>query len=140
MSEQDDAAPDYHAIVAEHGEIARRFADVRAALESPNGSVEARARAAELSEILEAHFQREESLYYPTIWALRPDLKPPLTALVESHPVLRKGLEAITTALATASVDAARRHLDELAEVLRGHERAEERLLRTLDTSFTSSP
>ena len=30
--------------------------------------------AGELRDAMEAHFEREESLYYPTLWALRPSV------------------------------------------------------------------
>jgi hemerythrin len=131
--------PAHSVIVAEHRHLASLFGELRAALDQGHGGQTAQAAVERLQEGMEAHFQREESLYYPTIWTLRPDLKGPLTGLVETHPQFRERMGACAEALATARQAEANRSLEELADLFSDHERAEELLLQSLDVELTGT-
>jgi hypothetical protein len=89
-----------------------------------------------LLEAVESHLAREESLYYPTIWALRPDLKPPLLRLVESHSRFRGLLDALVESVETDAFDDAERRFDEFVDRFSQHEGAEETLLHSLEEEF----
>jgi len=119
-------------IAAEHRLLSSLFAEACTALEKEDDGRTAKAALARLQDGMEAHFQREESLYYPTIWTLRPDLRDSLTGLVETHPQFRERLEAIAAAVEAASFAEAGRHLEEVADLFSDHERAEELLLQSL--------
>ena len=85
-------------ISAEHSRLSALFAETRAALLGEDGREVARAALGRFVAAVETHLVQEESLYYPTIWALRPELKSPLLHLVESHPPLRAHLDALSSA------------------------------------------
>jgi hemerythrin len=139
VSKQEGGDPAHRVIAAEHRRLSALFAEVRAALEQEDDAQRARAALARLQDGMETHFQREESLYYPTIWALRPGFKDSLTGLVETHPHFRERLEAITGALGAASFAEAGRKLEELVDLFSDHERAEELLLQSLDVEITAT-
>jgi hypothetical protein len=137
VSEEESGNP-----VREPGEawqFAALFAEARTALSEEDGGQRARAAFSRLHDGVEAHFQREESLYFPTIWALRPDLKDFLADLVETHPRFRELLDAITRALEAASFAEAGRYLDEFVDLFGDHERAEEMLLHSLEAELTAT-
>ena len=139
MSERPEGDAAHSVIVAEHRRLASLFAETRSALEKQDDGRTARAALARLQDGMEAHFQREESLYYPTIWTLRPDLKGSLEGLVETHPQFRERLETISGALGTASLAVASQHLEDFADLFSDHERAEELLLLSLDVELTGT-
>ena len=139
MSEQPGGDPAHSVIAAEHRHLSSLFEETRTALEKEDGSQRARAALARLQDGMEAHFQREESLYYPTIWTLRPDLRDSLASLVETHPHFRERLGAITGALDAASFVEAGRYLEELADLFSDHERAEELLLQSLAVELNAT-
>jgi len=139
VSEREVGDPAHAVIAAEHRELTSLFAEARTAMEAEAGGQSARSAFERLQDGMEAHFQREESLYYPTIWALRPDLKGSLTGLVETHPQFRERLGAIIQALEQSAVGEAGRHLEEFAELFSDHERAEELLLQSLDVELSGS-
>jgi len=119
-------------IAAEHRLLSSLFEEACAALGKEDGGRTARALLARLQDGVEAHFQREESLYYPTIWTLRPDLRDSLAGLVATHPPFRERLDAIAAAVEASSFAEAGRDLEELADLFSDHERAEELLLQSL--------
>jgi len=139
VSEQEHGVRAHSVITGEHRHLASLFDEARAALETDGGGEAAQEALQRLVDSMEAHFQREESLYYPTIWSLRPDLKESLTGLIETHPQFRDRFEAIRGALAAASAAEAGRHFEEFADLFSDHERAEELLLRSLDVDLTAS-
>ena len=139
MSEQPGGDPAHSVIAAEHRHLSALFAETRTALEKEDGGQRAKAALARLQDGMEAHFQREESLYFPTIWALRPDLKDFLADLVETHPRFRELLDAITRALEAASFAEAGRYLEELVGLFSDHERAEELLLHSLEAELSAT-
>jgi len=133
VSERDGGDPAHRAIAAEHRLLSSLFAEARTALEKEDGGQMARAALGHLRDRMEAHFQREESLYYPTIWALRPDYMSPLRLLVDSHAHLRHLLEAITECVERAAHEDAARRFEEFTRLFQEHEGAEEDLLETLE-------
>jgi hypothetical protein len=132
VSEQDGGDPAQRAVVAEHRLLSSLFAEAITALEKEDEGRRARTALARLNDGMEAHFQREESLYYPTIWTLRPDLRGSLAGLVQTHPQFRERLDAIAAAVEATSFAKAGRDLEELAGLFSDHERAEELLLQSL--------
>jgi hemerythrin len=139
VSEEESGNPVRGAVAGEHRQLAGLFAETRTALAEKDGGRRARAALSRLQDGVEAHFQREESLYFPTIWALRPDLKDFLAGLVETHPRFRELLDAITRALEAASFAEAARYLEELVDLFSDHERAEELLLHSLEAELTAT-
>jgi hypothetical protein len=140
VSEQDGGDPAAHRVIAaEHRHLSSLFAETRTALEKEDDGHRAKAALARLQDGMEAHFQREESLYYPTIWTLRPDLRGSLAGLVETHPQFRERLDAIAAALEVASFAEAGRHLEELVGLFSDHERAEELLLQSLAVELNAT-
>jgi hypothetical protein len=128
--------------VAEHRSLAALFEETRAVLrreDEAGASRVARGACARLREAVEAHLEREESLYYPTIGALRPDHKDALLGLAESQPDFRAHLVALTEAVeAEALVDAERR-LDEITRLFHRRKAEEEKLLESLESEIETA-
>jgi hemerythrin len=99
----------------------------------PEGPPEATHEALkELREALETHFDQEDRLYYPAIWALRPDLKPQLKTLVDAHGEFLAQLDRLETLQDRGERAEARSVFDYLSAVFKRHEDAEEAALATL--------
>jgi hypothetical protein len=88
---------------------------------------------------VKSHLFREESLYYPTIWTLRPDYMSPLRLLVDSHAHFRSLLGAITECVERAAHEDAARRFDEFTRLFQEHEGAEEKLLETLEQDLSTA-
>lgn len=127
-------------VIAEHGRLRTLFGETRRALARLDESSGALEAVAELRRALATHLEKEESLYYPTIWALRPGLKQPLRALIDSHPAFRTCLDALAEALEAADFDEAQQQFESLAASFQEHERAEECVLRSLDEEIEAIP
>jgi hemerythrin-like domain-containing protein len=127
-------------VAFEHRRLGALFSRMHEALKR-QGEDRASARKAMLclSEAMEAHLGQEESLYYPTIWALRPDYKEPLRELLDIHPRIRDRMAALAKALdAEAGCERGGRaevmgQLEGLDQLFQQHESAEEQLLHSLD-------
>ena len=91
-----------------------------------------------LQEALETHFFQEDHLYYPPIWALRPQQKLPLLDFIENHQHFRELLMEIFTQIEGGALEIAARRLDEFLAEFSAHEFKEEKLLRTVDGEFSS--
>jgi hemerythrin len=113
----------------EHRRLHDLVVDARAALK---GSGDADRALEELSDATQAHFLREESLYYPTLWALRGELEAPLGGLISEHEDFRARLREIRRAQAGGDARAAIEQLESFVERLSVHESAEERVLASL--------
>jgi hemerythrin len=121
-------------VTFEHRKLGALFMRVREALaRQEEGRQSARQALERLTEAMEAHFGQEESLYYPTIWALRPDYKQPLHDLLEIHPHIRERLAELAEALESDAHAEVEGSLEGLSGMFRQHESAEERLLHSLD-------
>ena len=79
------------------------------------------------------HLNQEDRLYYPSIWALRPDLEPQLRTFVDQHGEFRHQLKTIGELLSSEEIAEAGRTLEALTGRFGKHEVAEEALLRRLD-------
>jgi hypothetical protein len=120
-------------IAAEHRSLDALFGETRAALSVTEARGKARRALLHLLEQVKSHLFREESLYYPTIWALRPDYMGPLRLLIDSHAHFRSLLDAITESVERAAHEDAARCFEEFSKLFQEHEGAEERLLETLE-------
>lgn len=140
MSEHELKESMLESVAAEHRSIEALFEEMRAAFRRDAGERAARVVCARLRAALEAHYAREESLYYPSIWALRPDQKPGLLDLIRSHREFRAQLDAMAGDLEAGALQEAERQFEVLTEVFGYHESAEEKLLHSLEREIRALP
>ena len=120
-------------VFAEHRRLDVLFVEARDAFEGKKeGSDSALEAFHALREALETHFDQEDRLYYPAIWALRQDLKTGLREFVSEHEKFRNQLEHIDAVLARGDFEAGGRAIDALAGEFGRHEVREESMLRGL--------
>ena len=131
--------PTHRRVAAEHRSLDALFGETRAVLRVTDARGEARLAMAHLLEQVKSHLFREESLYYPTIWALRPEYLGPLRLLVDSHAHFRGLLDAITKCVERAAHEDAARRFDEFTRLFQEHEGAEEKLLETLEQELSTA-
>jgi hemerythrin len=113
----------------EHRRLHDLVIDARSALK---GSGDAHRALEELSSASEAHFLREESLYYPTLWSLRAELEAPLGGLISEHDDFRARLREIRRTHADGNPRTAIERLEIFVELMGEHESAEEDVLASL--------
>ena len=96
---------------------------------------EARASASfeHLRAALEAHFDQEDRLYYPSIRALRPDLEPIVDGFVAAHAKFGGLLGEISESLDAGSLADAQQALEAFADAFAPHEEREDGMLLALD-------
>ena len=123
---------------AQHRRIDALFADARDALHAGDALEAASEAFASLRDALDTHFEQEDRLYYPAIWALRPEQKPGLVAAVEAHRDFRARLRAIDALLAEGELGEAQRAFEALAEAFTLHESQEESVLARLDRELAT--
>jgi hypothetical protein len=128
-----------HEVMAEHRLLDALFADARDAFHAGDALEAARESFATLRDALETHFEQEDRLYYPAIWALRPLRKDALMAAVEGHHAFRVQLREIDALLAEGELADARNAFDALTLAFIKHERAEEEVLSALDRELAPS-
>ena len=117
-------------VAAAHRRLDALFAKTRAALQR-SGS--ARQVFTRLREALEAHFAKEDRLYYPPIWVLCPERKPALLTFVQEHARFRTLLAEIGDHLVRGAARDAALVFDTFAEAFALHEAGEEVLLEGLE-------
>ena len=83
-------------------------------------------------DALEAHFSLEESLYFPALGGVVPELRDKLGSFVADHMELRGHLDGVDAALDAGALDRAAQVLEELTRALADHEAQEERTLAHL--------
>ncbi len=126
-------------VFAQHRRLDAMFEEVLDSFR-PEGPPEAiRGALKELREALETHFDQEDRLYYPSIWALRPDLKPQLKTLVDAHGEFLAQLDRLETLQDRGERAEARSVFDYLSAVFKRHEDAEEAVLATLDREIDAA-
>jgi hypothetical protein len=130
-----EATAAQRAIGDEHLRLEELIAHTELALSRDETDPEMLVVAVALRDAMEAHFEREESLYYPTLWALRPRLESALKKLIGVHQDFRSRLGALVETLERGDVEQAGQQLDEFNALFRDHEVAEERLLASLQPS-----
>ena len=85
---------------------------------------------------LHRHFEREDQLYFPAIWALRPELKGPMEEFGGRHNWFRDQLRRIGDHLGHRDPEGAAGVLRSFDESFRIHEKLEEQILTGLDTEL----
>lgn len=124
--------PDLEEMIAsEHRFVDALLEETRAAIRSAD-ALEAGSAFGRLREEIEAHFQREDHLYYPAIRALRPSRRELLTRLHDTHREIRGRLDKIAAHLATAALAEAEGALEDFAEAFSRHEASERSLVLSL--------
>jgi hypothetical protein len=93
----------------------------------------AREAFAQLREALEAHFDQEDHLYYPSIRSLRPEFEASLGRFAMEHDGFRRDTAAIQTLLEAGSLVEARHALERFHHAFALHEAAEEEMLQSID-------
>lgn len=119
-------------ILSEHAALDALFSEARAALAEAEGEA-AREAVDRLRQGLEVHFQREDSLYFPSLSSLRPDRRDALARLGEAHEDFRRQIEEILRRLPQEAPSELLGRLEELERAFGSHERTEEELLRGLE-------
>ena len=120
-------------IAEEHRALDKLFATALDQLEAGDSECQARDALAELAETLESHLVAEENLYFPTIWALRPEFKDRLRAFIRAHHHFRGLIQEIAGLLDCQEMEEAMHVLRSLKHEFGRHEGAEEDALRSLD-------
>ncbi len=124
------------AVRSEHRNLGDLFAEVSQLFLEPGRLDELRDSFAALSEMLDLHFEQEDRLYYASIGALRPDLKPDIQAIAEAHRRFRLELSAIGDQLERSDLATARRSFAALDTGFQRHEAQEEALLHRVDAEL----
>ena len=120
-------------IADEHRALDRLFARAQKLLGGDSPDLQARDAFEELGEALESHLAAEENLYFPTIWALRPEFKDRLRAFIRSHHHFRGLIEEITGLMGSRETEEATHVLGQLRHEFGRHEGGEEDALHSLD-------
>jgi len=125
-------------VVAAHRTLDELLGHLRVALEEGLAAPAAEA-CARLCEALETHFQQEDSLYYPSIAALRPQVREAVAQFAEAHDRFRRQFHEIDRLLQEDDLEQAGQTFDAFAEGFARHEAAEEALLTELDHEVAAS-
>ncbi len=120
-------------IADEHRALDRLFTGALTALEGTGPEAQVRDAFEELREALESHLAAEENLYFPTIWALRPEFKDRLRAFIRAHHHFRGLVQEIAGLMDSRETEEARFVLERLRHEFGRHEGSEEDALRSLD-------
>ncbi len=115
-----------------HARLETRFDAARDALRGSDATL-ARAALDALRRDVEAHFEQESRLYFPTIRALQPEREPAVSSLAEEHARLRGLLETSAGHLDAREPSEAARAFERFLEAFRGHEETEDELARSLE-------
>lgn len=117
---------------SEHRRLKGLFVETREALqgEDPGAAV---AAVTGLREALELHFEQEDSLYYPTILALRPEHVASLRSCMDAHAWFRERLVRLVESVRGRPRSDALTLLAEITERFAEHEATEEGVLAAID-------
>lgn len=124
-------------VLAEHRQLDVLLREVRVAFAGGGAESSPREAFARLREALETHFEQEDRLYYPSIWALRPSQREPLQACVAAHIGFRSMMRQIADLLEADEPGAALEVFDAFAQGFETHEALEESVLAALDRETT---
>ena len=80
-------------------------------------------------DVLHAHFEVEDRIYFPTVRNFRPDRKEVLEQLEREHAEFRSALDRIERYVSINAIEETREHLAAFVDVLLRHEGVEEALL-----------
>ena len=121
----------------EHSELDALVALVVEALE--RGSIASAGESLDdLATALEAHFELEETAYFPLVERISPDQRPAVDAARLGHRKIRERLEDLLALVAAGDLRAARAALDVLLERFHTHEAEEGKLIARLEALATS--
>ena len=126
-------------VLEQHRRLDALLKEVRKAFQAGNAGESVREAFSELRDALETHFEQEDRLYYPSIWALRPEQKAPLQACVASHTGFRAVLRDISQRLGDGQLAEALTALDAFTRGFERHEAAEEAVLAELDRELADT-
>ena len=91
------------------------------------------------ADALEAHLSLEESIYFPALHGLRPDLGAELTALVDEHDSLRRAGEEVRALLDAGERETSSERFDAFGDLIADHEAREEELIARIGTAPVAS-
>jgi len=128
-----------HAVFAQHRRLDAMFEELLAGLRSGGPPEASRGALKELRTALEAHFDQEDQLYYPTIWTLRSDLKPQLEPMVDAHRDFKAKLDRLAGLWARGGLAEGLTLFEDLATAFQRHEQDEEEILAALDLELGAS-
>ena len=120
-------------VVEQHRRLDTLFSAVRENFVAERGPAALSSSLGRLQEALEVHFLQEDELYYPAIWALRPEQKARLEACVAVHQQFRDLLRDLEGRTTRGELAGALQVFEALAEDFRRHEVREEEVLHDLD-------
>jgi hypothetical protein len=115
-------------IQAAHGQLDGFFQSTRDAL----AGSEARMACTQLRDALEKHFGQEDSLYFPTLWKLRPEAEQSLRGLIAAHAIFLDKLDQTTRLIDDGEPSEAQACFEELQRLFTLHEASEEETLRSI--------
>jgi iron-sulfur cluster repair protein YtfE (RIC family) len=92
----------------------------------------------DLASALEAHFELEETAYFPLVERLSPDQRSAVEAARLGHGNIRERLQILRTLVEAGDLHAAQAALDVLLERFRTHEAEEGKLIARLEALATS--
>jgi hypothetical protein len=116
-------------IQAAHGQLDRFFQSTRDAL----SGAEAKIACGQLRDALETHFAQEESLYFPTLWNLRPELEQTLRGLLAGHAGFLEKIDRTVRLIDDGEQTDAQACFEELQHQFALHEGSEEETLRAIE-------
>lgn len=125
-----------HQVIFEHRRLEDLFEALERAFAGDSAANGLWSAFEQLSEELQAHFEQEDQLYFPAIWALRPDLKGSLEEASHRHGWFRDQLRRIGDHLSHDDEQGAASVFRRLDESFRVHEHFEEQILERLDADL----
>ena len=115
-------------IQAAHGRLDGFFQSTREAL----AGSEAKLACSQLRDALETHFAQEESLYFPTLWNLRPEVEQVLRGLIATHAGFLEMLDRTARFIDDGARTDAQACFDDLQHSFALHEAGEEQTLNSI--------
>jgi hypothetical protein len=97
-------------------------------------SRDAQTAAFQLDGAIQAHFQLEEKIVFPTFRGLRTQNDTELEVLLEDHRSLRRELQFLIDQILESQLDLAAQHLEKFWLAVKDHEYREEAFLSALDS------
>jgi hypothetical protein len=120
-------------VTSEHRRLEVIFRQTRETFVPPRGHAEAHEAVRRLWEVVDGHLTSEDSLYYPSLWTRRPQIKDALQAFVCAHDDFRVRLTEIAAQVARGALAEALASFDAFVDVFDQHEMGEELLLDRIE-------
>jgi hemerythrin len=111
-----------------HRALGEFFEETRDRLSGETG----RLACVQLRNALEAHFDQEESLYFPVVWKLCPDLKVELTGFIAQHANFLERLDKTVAHLESGALPEAQESFTALQKFFAKHELSENSILDSI--------